>query len=122
LAKFQGINAELMTASGEKMASLTITRDSGYADRRRAYKVVLDGERIGEIRNGETKEFPIGLGRHALSLKIDWCGSNTVEFVADPDEKPTFQVKSSLRGLSLLFALPRILFTPKAYLLLERTS
>jgi hypothetical protein len=28
------------------MASLTIARDSGYADRLRAYQIVLDGESI----------------------------------------------------------------------------
>jgi hypothetical protein len=104
------------------MASLTIRRDSGYADRLRAYKVVLDGQRIGEIRNGETKEFSIGPGKHALLLKIDWCGSETVEFAVDPEEKPAFQVKSSLRGKRVLLSLWYVLFARNSYLLLERTS
>jgi hypothetical protein len=104
------------------MASLTITRDSGYADRRRAYKVVLNGESIGEIRNGETKEFPIGPGKHALSLKIDWCGSETVEFVVTREEKPAFQVKSSLRGKRVFLLFWYALFARNSYLLLERTS
>jgi hypothetical protein len=104
------------------MASLTITRDSGYADRLRAYQVILDGERIGEIRNGETKEFSIGPGKHALSLKIDWCGSETVEFVLNPEETLAFQVKSSLRGKRVFLSLWYALFARNSYLLLERTS
>ena len=32
---------------------IRIERDSGYADNNRAYKVVLDGEASGEIRNGQ---------------------------------------------------------------------
>jgi hypothetical protein len=36
------------------MASVTFTRDSGYADRMRAYKILLNGQTVGEIRNGET--------------------------------------------------------------------
>ena len=104
------------------MASLTITRESGYADPLRAYKVVLNGERIGEIRNGETKEFSIGPGKHALSLKIDWCGSETVEFVVDREEKPAFQVKSSLRGKRVFLSLWYVLFARNSYLLLEQTS
>ena len=103
------------------MPSLTITRDSGYADRLRAYRVVLDGERIGEVRNGGTKEFSIESGKHALSLRIDWCGSATVEFVATPEEKPAFQVKSSLRG-KLFLSLWYVLFARNSYLVLERTS
>jgi hypothetical protein len=101
---------------------LAITRDRGCADRLRAYKVVLNGESIGEIRNGETKEFPIGPGKHALSLKIDWCGSETVEFVVDQAEKPAFQVKSSLRGTPVFLSLWYVLFSRNSYLLLERTS
>lgn len=104
------------------MASLTITRDSGYADRLRAYQVVLDGERIGEIRNGETKEFSIGPGKHALSLKIDWCGSETIDFVVAPEEKPAFQVKSGLRGKRVFLSLWYVLFARNSYLRLERTS
>jgi hypothetical protein len=38
----------------------------------RAYKVVVDGKTVGEIRNGETKEFPMSAGQHDVSLKIDW--------------------------------------------------
>lgn len=104
------------------MASLTITRDSGYADRLRAYQVVLDGERIGEIRNGETKEFSIASGKHVLSLKIDWCGSETAEFVVTPEEKPVFQVKSGLRGNRAYLSLWYVLFARNSYLVLERTS
>jgi len=57
------------------VTNLTVVRDSGYADRLRAYKIVLDGVVIGMIGNGETKTFPIVPGPHSLSLKIDWCGS-----------------------------------------------
>lgn len=104
------------------MASLTITRDKGYADRLRAYKVVLNGERIGEIRNGETKEFSICPGKHTLSLKIDWCGSDTAEFAVDREEKLAFQVKSNLRGKPGFLSLWYVLFARNSYLLLERTS
>ena len=41
------------------MVTLTITRDSGSADLVRAYAVTLDGEKIGELKNAETKTFPL---------------------------------------------------------------
>jgi hypothetical protein len=34
---------------------LKLKRDSGWADSARAYKVVLDGKVMGEIKNGEEK-------------------------------------------------------------------
>lgn len=44
------------------------------------YKVVLDGNIIGHIKNGEEKEFDIPEGNHDLFLKIDWCRSNVLSF------------------------------------------
>jgi hypothetical protein len=41
------------------MASVTIIRDSGYADRVRRYKVVIDGVVAGHVSNGESKEFSV---------------------------------------------------------------
>jgi hypothetical protein len=111
-----------VTEFEESMASLAIARDSGYADRLRAYQIVLDGERIGEIRDGEIKEFSIPSGKHTLSLKIDWCGSENVGFVMDSAEKLAFQVKSNLRGLRLFLSLWYVLFARRSYLRLERTS
>ncbi len=103
------------------MASLTIVRDSGYADRLRKYKVIVDGIVVGEVGNGETKQFSISPGLHEVSLKIDWCGSKAVEFNLDDGEGLTLQAKSSLRGSKLFGALWYVLFAPDSYLLLERT-
>jgi hypothetical protein len=104
------------------MASLTIMRDSGYADRIRKYKVVIDGVVVGHISNGETKEFSVSPGRHHLCMKIDWCGSKPVEFTATEQEAVTFRARSNLRGLKLFGALWRVLFDRNSYILLERFS
>jgi hypothetical protein len=93
-------------------------RDSGYADRLRAYKVVVDGKPVGEIRNGETKEFPVSCGQHALALKVDWCGSKTIQFAAVEGDVRTFDAKSNLRGPKLLAAMWRALFTWSSWIIL----
>ena len=100
------------------MALLRIVRDSGYADRLRAYKIVVDGKTIGEIRNGETREFPISCGQHELALKIDWCGSKTIQFAVVEGDALTFDAKSNLRGPRLLAALWRGLFTWSSWIIL----
>lgn len=86
------------------LGMITITRDSGYADRLRKYKVLLDDVEIGEISNGETKSFEVAPGEHILQLKIDWACSNEVNFAQKNNESLKFEVSSPVRGLRIIFA------------------
>ena len=52
---------------------IRLKRDSGYADRMRAYKVILDGKEVTKIRNGQQIELDVAPGNHEVYLKIDWC-------------------------------------------------
>jgi hypothetical protein len=45
----------------------------------RTYKVVIDGNTIGDIRRGETKTFDVPPGRHEIHLEIDWAKSRNLE-------------------------------------------
>ena len=103
-------------------ASITLSRGTGYADRLRAYRVMLDGEEIGRIGNGETKSFPVLPGKHQLAVKIDWCGSNDVTFSLSSGGSLTFLCDSTLRGLRLLGALYYALFARKKYLWLRQAD
>ena len=80
---------------------IKIKRDSGYADRLRAYKVVLDGNVVGEVKNGQQIEFDASQGKHELFLKIDWGRSNVVEFESDGSSDIEFECGSNLRGLKI---------------------
>lgn len=104
------------------MATLKITRDSGYADLVRAYDVILDGKKIGELRNGESKEFSVTPGQHALAAKIDWCGSKTLQFHARDSNTVSFNIRSNLRGLMIFLVLWYVLFDRDSYLLIEKTA
>ena len=56
------------------MTNLTVVRDSGYADRLRAYTIVLDGVVIGTIRNGENKNISNRPGTpfHIFEDRLVW--------------------------------------------------
>ncbi|CAN5332548.1 hypothetical protein BH23BAC2_BH23BAC2_18270 [soil metagenome] len=56
-------------------------RKSQWANKMREIGLYLNGEKIGTIDDGETKEFEIKPGLHHLHAKIDWCGSPTKEIV-----------------------------------------
>jgi hypothetical protein len=83
---------------------------------------MLNGTKVGEIRNGETREIPIPPGQYELRLKIDWCGSNTIRFAAFDSDTLNFSVQSNLRGVKLLAALWYVLFQPNAWITLQRES
>lgn len=104
------------------MALLKITRDAGYVDLLRAYAVMLDGKKIGELKNGESKTFQISPGAHSISMKIDWYGSKTQQFQSVDTEPTAFKVSSNLRGFKLLFGFWYILFDQSSYLAIERSQ
>ena len=104
------------------MPLLEIRRDSGYADRFRAYEVWIDDGVVGEIRDGEVKQFPIASGDHELRIKIDWCGSEPVKFNVGEEGLATFQVKSGLRGVRIVGAPWCLLFARDSWVKLNRVN
>jgi hypothetical protein len=96
--------------------TLSLDRDSGYADRVRDYRVLVDGLEIGRIANGEQRSFEIDPGPHELSVKVDWCRTDPIPFVAVKDLASRFQCGSNLRGIRLVFALYYARFARRKYL------
>jgi hypothetical protein len=101
---------------------LTVTRDSGYADKIRKYEVLIDGKQVGEIANGETKSFDVTPGGHTIQLKIDWARSNQIEFTSSNNEDLRFKVSSPLRGINLIKSILFATVLSHKYLILEQLS
>ena len=105
------------------MASLQITRDSGWVDQFRAYQVIVDGKRVGKIRNGESKEFQVAPGQHTVALRIDliW-GSEPLRITVRDGEALSLHAKSMMRGgAAPLWAWWYLLIAPRSWLQLART-
>ena len=58
----------------------------------RDYQIYLDCEKIGNIANGEKKEFQIPDGKHTLIAKIDWCSRPEVALDITKDQPNVFKV------------------------------
>lgn len=70
------------------MATIKIQRTSEYINLLRDYRLFIDGQKIGTIANGKTKEFEITSGQHSIVAKIDWCSSPELTFdLSDTDTK-----------------------------------
>ena len=70
------------------MATIKIQRTSEYINLLRDYRLFIDGQKIGTIANGKTKEFEVTPGQHSIVAKIDWCSSPELTFdFSDTDTK-----------------------------------
>lgn len=75
------------------MGKLIIKRSYEWNNRRRKFRLYIDGDSVGTISNGEIKEFNLEPGKHQLVAKIDWCQSNLLDF--DLQESESRAVKLS---------------------------
>lgn len=101
------------------MSKIKITRDRGYADKGRLYKVICNGECIGKIRDGETKEFESAAGNKEIYMKIDWCRSNKMTVDVPEEGTVSLLCGSNLQGMTGLPGLIIVIFLPHKYLWLR---
>ena len=80
------------------MTKIIINRTSEYNNRLRDFKIYINDNLIGEIANGETKQFDIEPGKHKLIAKIDWCSSQVFEFETIANEDKTIEVSGFKYG------------------------
>lgn len=64
---------------GALRAELIVHRISHYRDTLRAYKVMFDGEPVGEVRDGRTSSFLASPGVYVVRLKLLWIMSAPLE-------------------------------------------
>ncbi|WP_445723435.1 hypothetical protein [Flavobacterium sp.] len=74
------------------MATIRLKRTNEYNNRMRDYKIFIDGQQVGTIANGETKEFPTTVGQHIVTAKIDWCSSPDISIELKENQTSNFKV------------------------------
>ena len=99
------------------MPFVKIHREKQFADYGRAYEIYVDDIKKGEIRAGSTEDFFVADGAHRIRLKIDWCGSNEIEFNLRAEETIEFDCGNNTK---LFFALYYVLIAPSEYLWLRK--
>lgn len=101
---------------------ITVRRTTSYADRLRAYKVKIDGVVVGSLRALDSATIPVAPGRHSMELRIDWGGSERIDFEVKPGEQVFFECGSSLNGWRVLLALFYAILRPHQWLWLRRIT
>ena len=84
-----------------------------WMDRNRLYKVVIDGQQVGELWPGQRLSFDVASGDRRVLVKIDFMRSN--ELVLAPQPGDVIDLTCTGRG-SLMVAFFNTFFRRKAYL------
>jgi len=77
------------------MSLLKIKRSCDFTDSRKDYEIYIDGNIVGKIGFGETRQFQINEGEHLLFSKSHWVRSPSVSFGIKGSETKTFIVERS---------------------------
>ena len=68
------------------MSQIRLTRPRAWCDKLRAYRILVDGEKVGEIREGAYFAIPVSAGLHTIQLRIDWCSSPKIQVSVAPGQ------------------------------------
>ncbi|MEN9441753.1 MAG: hypothetical protein RLZ33_1830 [Bacteroidota bacterium] len=77
------------------MAQISINRLSGYSNKFRKIKLVLDHQEIAELKDGEIKILNVSPGTHTIKAEIDWCQSNEIELTIREGETKELVLKGT---------------------------
>lgn len=112
------IPSSIVAASGLIRVDRAAT---GWRDRGRAYKVLVDGQQDGRVKNGGSFEWPVEAGEHRVQLKLDWASSPEVPVTVAADE--TSVLGGSAKPMeNALVMLIEATFRSKEYISLQAAS
>ncbi|TWT77827.1 hypothetical protein Pla123a_16230 [Posidoniimonas polymericola] len=103
----------------EADALLVVSRLWRMQDWGRGYRVIVNGRKVGVIRNGQTKSFPVASGPCEASVRLDWCGSPVVSFHLGPEQEQRLECGSSFTVLTSVLTPFYALFRWDRYLTLR---
>jgi hypothetical protein len=81
----------------EQQARIIINRPSEWANRARPFKIMIDGEQAGIVKNGIAEEIKVAPGKHTVYCKVDWCSSKPFEVNLAAGETEYLEVKSGMK-------------------------
>lgn len=102
------------------VGEIILSRDSGWTDRIRKYRILIDGQQAAEIANGQTIRLNVPPGPHTLQARIDWARTGVVSFNGEASDN-VFQIRSNLRGWKVLLA-GIYAFIPSRWIRLEKAD
>jgi len=111
------------------MPKLTLRSTKGWNNQNRKLGIYLDGQKIGMIQSGQTKEFEIESGVHQLKAKRGLYRTKKTSITLGENKKKSIKLKGSnfwiwlislifISAVLFLMAMPSIDFNDKLFVIL----
>jgi hypothetical protein len=86
------------------MALIRLTRDAhDWTERFRAYRVLIDGERVATVRRGETVQVTVAPGSHRVQVALDWGRSEPLTVQLGAGEELALRCFTAATPLNALY-------------------
>lgn len=86
------------------MALIEVQRVSGgFTEHLNPFKIVIDGEVLGQLGPGESWAFQVAPGSHEVFAELNWCRSEKVDVQLKEDQKVTFRCATRASLLTDLY-------------------
>ncbi len=76
---------------------IIISRKSEWVNKRRDYKVFINGTETGKLANAGSEEFTVTPGKHKVQCKINWCSSPELELELKEGETKFLKTGSEMK-------------------------
>jgi hypothetical protein len=97
-----------LRTAGADTSQVVKRRQRGSSSTFRAFRVLVDGNQVGKLRQGDELPVDVEPGTHAVQIKIDWAGSEPLKVTAGPGEVIGLvcQPAPFAKGLASIFRQP----------------
>ncbi len=83
---------------------LKLKRSSSFADMACAYKIIIDGNEVSEIKQGKEFTCTLPYGAHTIQIKLQFCTSQCITFTFDStNSNVQFECYTVFKGLLSIF-------------------
>ena len=84
---------------------LRIIRRKRFVDALRSYSVSVNRAPAGRIRDGEVLTLELPAGEALVEAHIDWCGSEPIRVLVEPDKVTQIEVSNNWGALLSIIAI-----------------
>jgi hypothetical protein len=81
----------------ENKAKIILTRPRQWFNQTRTFRIWIDGNEMGSIRNGSSETVMVDPGNHSLQCRLAWYGSPEIRLSLEPGESSWFRVRNGMK-------------------------
>jgi hypothetical protein len=101
------------------MPVIEVYRKKGTRDILRSYRVIIDGREVGRLRRRQEGRYQVEPGHHEITIRIDWCSSDTLG--VELGEQETVRFSCQPAG-SVMYARGALFTHPDWWIRLQQES